>query len=85
MPIKRSSIPKLHLEVPTTMGAFMGIERRSFLTASASVILTVTTIGGHRRSDQLAAGRDCCGRISRRPSSAYPSSRRVQLSMTIPK
>jgi hypothetical protein len=58
MPIKRSSIPKLHLEVPTTMGAFMGIERRNFLTASASVILTVTTIGGNRRSDQLAAGRD---------------------------
>jgi len=46
MPIKCLSIPKRRLEVPTKIGAIMGIDRRSFLTASASVILTVTTIGG---------------------------------------
>jgi hypothetical protein len=43
MPIKCLSIPKRRLEVPTKIGAIMGIDRRGFLTASASVILTVTT------------------------------------------
>jgi hypothetical protein len=38
MPIKCLSIPKRRLEVPTKIGAIMGIDRRSFLTASTTAL-----------------------------------------------